>query len=131
MHEEREVIMRKVMVELNQFCYDRGVCLTYIDMRWGTTSITFIFCLFWLTLVLGITKDMGDNAKTILTCLREVDHARPYFVGILGERYGWHKEVDEKDELLTKTFKAAESEYHYGFIVFELHLSLANEISMD
>jgi nephrocystin-3 len=35
MHEEREVIMRRVMVELEKFCYDRGVSLTYIDMRWG------------------------------------------------------------------------------------------------
>jgi hypothetical protein len=35
MHGEREVIMRKVMVELNQFCTERGVYLSYIDMRWG------------------------------------------------------------------------------------------------
>jgi hypothetical protein len=27
--------MRHVMVELDAFCYNRGVALTYIDMRWG------------------------------------------------------------------------------------------------
>jgi Domain of unknown function (DUF4062) len=51
---------------------------------------------------------MGDNYQTILTCLREVDHSRPYFVGILGERYGWHQEIDGKDIPLTKTFEEAE-----------------------
>jgi hypothetical protein len=35
MHDERETIMRRVMVELDQYCYERQVSLTYIDMRWG------------------------------------------------------------------------------------------------
>ncbi len=36
MQQEREIIVKKVMVALGQFCYERGVALTYIDMRWGT-----------------------------------------------------------------------------------------------
>lgn len=35
MFEEREEIMRNLMVQLNSFCYERGVALTCIDMRWG------------------------------------------------------------------------------------------------
>lgn len=35
MFEEREEIMRNLMVQLSAFCYDRGVTLTYVDMRWG------------------------------------------------------------------------------------------------
>lgn len=35
MHLEREEIVRKVLVELDRFCYERGASLTYIDMRWG------------------------------------------------------------------------------------------------
>ncbi len=68
MKDEREAIMQNVMVQLAKFCYERGVSLTYIDMRWG------------------ITVEMSDNAQTILSCLREVDHSRPYFVGLLGQR---------------------------------------------
>ena len=40
---EREVIMRKVMVELASFCYKRSVHLTYIDMRWGNSIIENCF----------------------------------------------------------------------------------------
>ncbi len=60
---------------------------------------------------------MGDNGETILSCLREIDHSRPYFVGILGERYGWHQENDDgTDKLLKKTFEKAESFDEYLFI---------------
>eukprot|EP00026_Physarum_polycephalum_P000890 Phypoly_transcript_00891.p1 GENE.Phypoly_transcript_00891~~Phypoly_transcript_00891.p1 ORF type:complete len:1193 (+),score=210.89 Phypoly_transcript_00891:164-3742(+) len=98
MHEEREVIMRLAMVELERFCYERGVSLTYIDMRWG------------------ITDEMGDNAQTILRCLQEVDNSRPYFVAMMGERYGWHQEFDKKDEPLTKNFENAEAYPEYAWI---------------
>lgn len=57
---------------------------------------------------------MTQGGDTILTCLREVDHSRPYFVGTLGERYGWHQEHDNgKDALLRKTFERAESVSEY------------------
>ncbi len=61
---------------------------------------------------------MTKGGETILTCLREVDHSRPYFVGLLGERYGWHQENDDgKDSQLLKTFQKAESVDEYHFIV--------------
>jgi len=59
---------------------------------------------------------MGKNGQTILRCLTEVDHARPYFVATLGQRYGWHQEEDEKDELLTRTFLVAEALPEYPFM---------------
>jgi hypothetical protein len=52
---------------------------------------------------------MGKEGKTILRCLQEVDHSRPYFVATLAQRYGWHQEVDEADQLLTNSFKVAEA----------------------
>ena len=55
---------------------------------------------------------MSDDGDTVLSCLREVDHSRPYFVGILGERYGWHQERDDgKDALLKKSLDKAQAEY--------------------
>ena len=60
----------------------------------------------------GITQEMGDDGDTVLCCLREVDHSRPYFVGILGERYGWHQErEDGRDVLLNKSLDKAQAEY--------------------
>ena len=58
---------------------------------------------------------MGKNMQTIVSCLREVDNSRPYFVGTIAERYGWHQEVDGRDEVLTKTFEAAEEFPEYPF----------------
>eukprot|EP00026_Physarum_polycephalum_P011824 Phypoly_transcript_12068.p1 GENE.Phypoly_transcript_12068~~Phypoly_transcript_12068.p1 ORF type:complete len:156 (+),score=18.22 Phypoly_transcript_12068:507-974(+) len=98
MQEEREEIVRKVLVELDKFCYERGASLTYIDMRWG------------------ITDEMGKNMQTIVSCLREVDHSRPYFVGTIAERYGWHQEKDGQDAALTKTFEAAEEFPEFAWI---------------
>lgn len=65
-------------------------------------------------LVAGITTEMGDNGMTILRCSQEVDHSRPYFVGTIGQRYGWHQDPDpaaKEDKLLTKTFETAKGEH--------------------
>ncbi len=51
---------------------------------------------------------MTNKNKAILACLQEVDNSRPYFVGMLGERYGWNQVTDGKDASLTKTFEEAE-----------------------
>ena len=58
---------------------------------------------------------MGNDGETILSCLREVDRSRPYFVCLLGERYGWHQDIDGKDSSLTKTFEKAEKENEYPY----------------
>jgi len=94
---ERETIRKKVEKELDEFCNQRGVHLSFIDMRWG------------------MTKE-GKDEDTILCCLREVDHCRPYFVGLLGQNYGWHQELDGKNELLTKSFERAEKCAEYKWI---------------
>jgi hypothetical protein len=59
----------------------------------------------------GITTEM--TKQTILQCLQEVDHSRPYFVGIIAQRYGWHQETDGADPQLTQAFEFAESEPAY------------------
>lgn len=51
--------------------------------------------------------------QTILRCLQEVDNARPYFIGLLAQRYGWHQETDGADPLLSQAFELAEKEPQY------------------
>ena len=69
--EEREKLVREVFPKLRQLCRERHVELVDVDLRWG------------------ITKEESESGKTLPICLDEVDRARPYFIGILGERYGW------------------------------------------
>ena len=50
---------------------------TAIDLRWG------------------LTDEDTSHGRVIRTCLEEVDRCRPYFLALLGERYGWTPSLAE------------------------------------
>jgi tetratricopeptide (TPR) repeat protein len=102
MSDEREAIMKKAIPELQKLAKQRGVFLTAVDLRWG------------------ITSDQTNEGNTMNICLAEVDRCRPYFVGLLGQRYGWSQPtprsketglLNEADQLLKKTFDRAQINY--------------------
>ena len=69
--EERDLLVRKVFPELRRKCRERQVELVDVDLRWG------------------ITEAEAQQGKVLPICLAEIDRARPFFMGLLGERYGW------------------------------------------
>ena len=69
--------MRKVFPELRRKCRERQVELVDVDLRWG------------------ITEEEAKQGKVLPICLAEIDRSRPFFMGFIGERYGW---VPEKDQ---------------------------------
>ena len=69
--EERDLLVRKVFPTLRSRLADRFVELVDVDLRWG------------------ITIDQAENGEVLPICLAEIDRSRPFFVGLLGERYGW------------------------------------------
>lgn len=71
MQAERELLVKKVFPELRRICEERSVSFTEVDLRWG------------------ITKEEAAEGKVLPICLDEINTCRPYFIGILGERYGW------------------------------------------
>lgn len=71
MQEERELLVKKVFPELRRICDERFVSFTEVDLRWG------------------ITREEAAEGKVLPICLEEINTCRPYFIGILGERYGW------------------------------------------
>ena len=71
MREERDALMSHAWPELRCFCNERDVELIEVDMRWG------------------ISEEQARRNETLKLCLDEVHACRPYFIGILGERYGW------------------------------------------
>eukprot|EP01087_Luapelamoeba_hula_P007418 TRINITY_DN181_c2_g1_i1.p1 TRINITY_DN181_c2_g1~~TRINITY_DN181_c2_g1_i1.p1 ORF type:complete len:1492 (-),score=334.59 TRINITY_DN181_c2_g1_i1:1835-6310(-) len=94
MKEERDELMKFAFPQLRKFCTDRGVTLTMVDLRWG------------------ITDEQSKAGDTINICLSEVDRCRPYFLCMLGERYGWaHADDSFSDELLSRTFDRARGTY--------------------
>eukprot|EP00004_Rigifila_ramosa_P012170 TRINITY_DN261_c0_g1_i3.p1 TRINITY_DN261_c0_g1~~TRINITY_DN261_c0_g1_i3.p1 ORF type:complete len:1013 (-),score=273.37 TRINITY_DN261_c0_g1_i3:40-2928(-) len=84
---------KRAFPALDKFCHDRNVFFSPVDLRWG------------------ITAEQAEDGKVIQLCLGEVDRSRPYFVGMLGDRYGWHINPDIGDARLEETFKFAEQFY--------------------
>jgi len=71
MQEEREELVKRVFPQLRRLCESRGVTWGEVDLRWG------------------VTDEAKAEGKVLPLCLEEIEHCRPYFIGILGERYGW------------------------------------------
>jgi len=69
--EERDLLVKRVFPALRARLKDRFVELVDVDLRWG------------------ITAAEAERGEVLPICLAEIDRARPYFIGMLGERYGW------------------------------------------
>lgn len=77
MQEEREHLVKKIFPEIRALCRARGITFTEIDLRWGVTDEH---------VVLG---------QVVRACLEEIDKCRPYFFGLVGDRYGWSPPLHE------------------------------------
>lgn len=71
MEDEREYLISKVFPEIINKARQHNVIVTPVDLRWG------------------ITQQASENGETVKICLREIGNSQPYFIGILGNRYGW------------------------------------------
>ena len=71
MQAERDELVLKIFPQLRRLCEERGVTWGEIDLRWG------------------ITEEQSQHGEVLPICLEEIRRCRPYFIGLLGERYGW------------------------------------------
>lgn len=78
MQNERDALV-KLFRELSMEGLRRGISIRLVDLRWG------------------VTDDQKRNGKVISTCLQEIDNSRPFFIGLIGDRYGW---VPSEEEIL-------------------------------
>ena len=83
--EERDLLVKQVFPSLRRRAEERGVEVVDVDLRWG------------------VTQEESEQGKVIGICLAEIERCRPYFIGMLGERYGWTPgKTDYPDELFKK-----------------------------
>ena len=75
MQAERDELVKVIFLQLRKLCEQRAVTWDEVDLRWG------------------ITNEQSAEGKVLPICLNEIKRSRPFFIGILGERYGW--ELDE------------------------------------
>jgi tetratricopeptide (TPR) repeat protein len=71
MKEERDHLVKFTFPQLRKLCESRGVVWGEVDLRWG------------------IPDEQKAEGKVLPICLEEIKRCRPYFIGLLGERYGW------------------------------------------
>ena len=79
MQEEREELVKQIFPQLRRLCESRSVTWGEVDLRWG------------------VPDEAKAEGKVLPLCLAEIEHCRPYFIGLLGERYGWVPEEIPKE----------------------------------
>lgn len=108
-HAERDYLIKYVFPELRMWCEQWRLNLVDIDLRWG------------------ITAAEAESGKVIDICLSNVEGSRPYFLCMLGSRYGWvpsqkdiPNETSSQYHLLKKKkyrgFSITQMEIHHAFI---------------
>lgn len=92
MEEERQAV-KSAITSLQDLAYKKGVTLRLVDLR------------------LGVEVDVDNdgkeiyNGKTVKACLESIDRCKPYFIGLLGNRYGWQPSLDELGGTVPEHFK--------------------------
>jgi len=100
MHAERDHLVKVVFPALRERLEKYRIHLVDIDLRWG------------------ITEEESQHDRVLDLCLQQIDECRPYFVGILGERYGWVPSSFSEEA----ASKYGWVQYHTGRSVTELEI---------
>ena len=86
MQDERDYLMKRTFPKLRKLAAERDVTLTELDLRWG------------------ITEEEAKSGKVVEICLREIENSIPFFIGIIGNRYGWVPEKKDLSANVTERF---------------------------
>jgi hypothetical protein len=70
MRAERDYLAAMVFPRMRRYCEARGVVWNEVDLRWG------------------IPEENVADGSVVRLCLTEVDRCRPFFIGLIGDRYG-------------------------------------------
>jgi tetratricopeptide (TPR) repeat protein len=71
MKAERDELTLRIFPILRKECEERGIAWGEVDLRWG------------------IPEEKSEKGEALNICLDYIDKCRPYFISMLGERYGW------------------------------------------
>ena len=106
MMKERDYLIKEVFPEIRHRCNLKGIEFTEIDLRWG------------------VTEKQAQQGKVIEVCLEEIDRCRPFFIGILGERYGWIPPSDEyfKHKKSLEEFPWVKDDIKNGLSITEIEM---------
>ena len=104
MQDERDELMKKTFPVLRRKAAERDVTLTELDLRWG------------------ITPEESESGKVIEICLWEIENSVPFFVGIIGNRYGWIPSPGDLGESLRERFSQVDCYVERQLSVTEMEM---------
>jgi tetratricopeptide (TPR) repeat protein len=86
MQAERDALRDFVIPHVNEFAARYGRAVELTDLRWGVDTSS--------------VSEEEQNHKVLRTCLDEIRRSRPFFLGLIGDRYGWTPPRPEMDAAL-------------------------------
>ena len=92
MHAERDHLVTVVFPELRERVEQLGLEFFDVDLRWGVPAKTLD----------------GETANSWEYCRQWIDRVEPFFVCILGQRYGWVPKVEDFKSAEEKARQASE-----------------------
>ena len=106
MQEERDLLVTKIFPRLAKMAAQRDVTIVPLDLRWG------------------VTEEAAMQGKVIETCLNEIIHSRPFFIGLIGNRYGscLTMEESQKNKELFKQYEWLAKDMEEGLSVTEIEI---------
>ena len=110
MNAERNKLTDDSFKKIKGMCDERGVEFFQIDLRWG------------------IPPGASKQGRVLETCMQEIDDARPFFIGIIGNRYGWQpteQDLGERLESLLNRWDWMDEALHAGMSITEMEMQYA------
>lgn len=104
MQDERDYLMKRTFPKLRKLAAERDVTLTELDLRWG------------------ITEEESKSGRVVEICLKEIENSIPFFIGIVGNRYGWTPQKEELDQNVFNRFREVENYVNKGISVTEMEM---------
>lgn len=85
MQSERDHIRKYIVPKLKEQLAPYHISIQVTDLRWGVDT-------------LSVDEDERE-AKVLHVCLDAIQNSRPYFIALLGERYGWVPSVERMSNI--------------------------------
>lgn len=91
MQAERDFIARNVVGRLNSSLEKYHICVRLLDLRWGIDTHQ--------------ESEEQYETKVLHVCMDLIRNTRPYFIALLGHRYGWIPSSSKQSEILRSFLK--------------------------
>jgi tetratricopeptide (TPR) repeat protein len=82
MQAERDYLKQRIFPKIEEDLLEHRIHLEFVDLRWGVN-------------VDSISQENEREANVLKVCYEEIVRCQPFFIGLLGDRYGWVPPVEK------------------------------------